>query len=302
MEDSSVKYAAAAELCRVARSEYRAYCQRTQSADYEDTAYSDLSEALFRQFGPTGVWDPRLAKSLSFQAHLYLGMAEQHMHGLQTLLEGVVPGLPLGPAARSVAEASGRAVWLLDNRLGLERGDARRRVARLLLDREEGERIRKRVAYDFDHPQKAETSLSYILARDAIRRPGCFYASEIDIDPRTGIVTLCGERLPGPSGFVRIAGEIFGDDPGETAGLYGYVSAMTHPTVFAFVETMSDLSSLPEGWTEIPWNLDGEFATKLASNAVRSFYNAWRAWIGWTNTGMDEAFVVHNAHVALNNS
>ena len=48
--------------------------------------------------------------------------------------------------------------------------------------------------------------------------------------------------------------------------------------------------------TEIPFRCDEEFVAKLAGNAVRDFYNAWRVWIAWTETGMQEANLVHAAH------
>jgi hypothetical protein len=71
-------------------------------------------------------------------------MTEQHLSALQLLLEGGMTGIALGPSARSVAEASGRVLWLLDNRLRLTGRDVRRRVARLMLDTEENARIHKR--------------------------------------------------------------------------------------------------------------------------------------------------------------
>jgi hypothetical protein len=186
--------------------------------------------------------------------------------------------------------------WLLDFRLGLERLDARRRVARLLLDTEENAKIYKQLTNDFSHPGRARAGDRARQAAGMIRKPGVFYSSEIEIDGKTGNVTLCKEALPGPSGLVRLAGEVFGDTPQETTGYYGYMSAMTHPTVFAFVETLTDASSLTPDITEIPFRRDEEFVAKLAGNAVRDFYNAWRVWIAWTETGMQEANLVHAAH------
>lgn len=80
------KYEIAADLCRTAREEYRNYCLRTQAATYTDSALAEFETAISRQYGPAGDWDPRLAKRLSFHAHLYLTIAEQHLTGLERLL------------------------------------------------------------------------------------------------------------------------------------------------------------------------------------------------------------------------
>jgi hypothetical protein len=297
------KHKIAADLCRTAREEYRNYCLRTQAATYTDSALADFETAISRQYGPVGDWDPQLAKRLIFHAHLYLAIAEQHLTGLEVLLPGETSSsLPFGPAARSVAEASGRAVWLLDNRLGLARSDARRRIARLLLDEQENAQVQKNIAYELNHPERAKAGDLFRKARDAVRRPGLFYDSEIKIDPAGGKLTLQGETMLGPSGFVRLAGEAFGDDEKETIGYYRYISAMTHPTTFAFLETLADVRQLLPDYQVIPWRRDDGFVLKIASNAVRAFYNAWCAWIGWTNTGMEEARALYRAYVDANSA
>lgn len=294
------KYEIAAGLCRTGREEYRKYCVRTQAATYAGSALADFETAISRQFGPAGVWDPHLAIRISFRAHIYLSIAEQHLFGLQKLLSGEISSdLPLGPAARSVAEASGRVVWLLDNRLEFARSDTRKRIARLLLDELQNAEVCKNVAYRLDHPDKAIMGDLFREARDAVRHPGLFYHSEIKtID---GKRVLGDEKILGPSGFVRLAGEVFGDDEQETNGYYGYISAMTHPTAFAFFDTLASMPQLSPG-QEIPRRRDADFAMKVASNAVRYFYNAWRVWVGWTNTGMEEAYALYRAHVDANSA
>jgi hypothetical protein len=297
------KYKIAAGLCKTAREEYQNYCLRTKAATYTDSALADFEAAISRQYGPAGDWDPQLAKRLTFCAHMYLPIAQQHLTGLEILLSGETSSsLPFGPAARSVTEASGRVVWLLDNRLGLARSDARRRVARLLLAEQENAQVCKSLAYELNHPERAKAGDLFRKARDAVRHRGLFYDSEIEIDPAGGKLTLRGETMLGPSGFVRLAGKVFGDDEQETIGYYGYISAMTHPTAFAFLETLVDVSQLPPDYQVIPWRRDEGLALKIASNAVRAFYNAWRSWIGWTNTGLEEADALYRAHVDANSA
>lgn len=289
-----------AVLCDITRTEFRKYSVRTQAASFDSTPMAEFRRSIARKYGPGGDWDPDMAKRLSFHAHLYLSAAEQHLAGLQTLLTYDLSNLAIGPAARSVAEASGRVLWLLDFRLHINGSGARRRVARYLLDDEENARVHKRVSYAFSHPDRAKSGDAARAAKDRIRKPGIFWPSDIEINQTTGNLRLCNETLPGPSKFVRLAGEMFGDDPRETAGYYGYMSAMTHPTIFTFIETLADLDSMEKQSAYIPPRNDGEFALKLASNATRDFYNAWRAWISWTDTGLDEANLVHEAHQRAN--
>ena len=290
----------AATLCQVTREEYQKYSVRTQGASYNTTPMARFGEALSRKYGPAGDWDPALAKTLGLHAHIYLSIAEQHLGGLQALLNHSQSGLPIGPAARSVAESSGRALWLLDNRMTLDGPDARRRVARLLLDDEENTRIHKSISYAFAHPDRAKSAEMARRAKDRVRKPGLFWPSEIEINASNGDVKLCGEVLPGPSLFVQLAGEMRGDDPKETAGYYAYMSAMTHPTAFAFIESLADASIFTGDVVVIPWRNDQEFALKIVSNATRAFYNAWCAWIAWTDTGMIEAEIVRAAHRRAN--
>lgn len=290
----------AASLCNLTLAEYHNYNLRTNSASYESAPMGKFVDAVTRQYGPDGTWSVELAKTLGLHAHIYLAIAAEHLRSLETLLTSSSNSLPWGPAARSVAESSGRVIWLLDNRLTINRGGARRRVARYLLDSEENHRVQKRLSYAFEHPDRAKHGDAARQAKDLIRKPGVFYNSEIDINPKTGAVKLCGEVLPGPSKLVRVAAEVFGDDLAEASGIYGYLSAMTHPTVFAFIETLSEMTQLPDGSNYVPFRDDGKFALTVASNTTRAFYNAWRTWISWTDTGLLEANAVHNAHRLVN--
>lgn len=290
----------AVNLCELTLVKYRQYSLRTQSASYTGVPVEEFRHALQRQVGPSGNWDPQWAKLLTYHAHLYLSAAAQHLQGLAILLEKNVSNLPIGPLARSVAEASGRTLWLLDFRLPLIRSGARDRIARLLLDDEENASLAKDLYYTFDHPDRARRGDAARAAKDAIRKPSIFYPSEIRINPKSGAVALRGQQLPGPSQFVRSAGEMFGDNPATTNGYYAYMSAMTHPSVLAFLETLDIAAENdPVG---IPFRTDGKFALTVTGNTVRAFYNAWRAWIAWTNTGMSEAIAVHDAHAVTNNA
>lgn len=285
----------ATDLCEVTLSKYHEYTVRTQAASYAGAPVDVFCNALKRKYGPDGAWDPKWSKRLTHHAHVYLSAAVQHLRGLHILLENNISTLPIGPLARSVSEASGRTLWLLDPRLTLEGHGARDRVARLFLDDEENAGLQKVVYYAFNHPDRASRGDSARAAKEAIRKPSVFYPSEIDIDPRSGAVKIRGQQLPGPSQFARLVGEMFGEHPTATNGYYAYMSAMTHPTAYAFLETLDITQNDP---TFIPYRTDGHFALTVAINTVSTFHNAWRAWIAWTGTGMDEAELVHDAHVA----
>lgn len=294
MADSISSYQQGAiDICDVALSKYHEYALRTQSASYRDSPVEVFRQSIQRQLGPAGDWKPEWAKFLTYHAHLYLSAAVQHLQGLAVLLSYNISHLPIGPLARSVLEASGRTLWLLDFRLPLDRGGVREQVARLLLDDEENASLKKTAYYAFDHPNRAQWGDVARKAKDSIRKPSIFYPSEIQIEPRTGAITLRGQRLPGPSHFARLAGEMFGDHPTKSSGYYGYMSAMTHPTTFAFIETLDATHGDPN---VIPFRTDGHFALVVACNTVRAFHNAWRAWISWTRTGILEAESVHDAH------
>lgn len=254
-------------------------------------------DSVSKKYGPNSAWNADLGHKISLHAHIYLSACEQHLCALQALLEQGISGIGLGPPARSVAEASGRVLWLLDSRLSVDREGARRRVARLMLDVEENARIYNGLCNKLDHPRRTAAGEQAKEAADAIKRPGMFYASEISRDQRTGAVALCSERLPGPSGWVRLAGELYGQDERQIAGYYSYMSSMVHPTVFAFMETLSEIDNLPADPAEIPFRNDPRSVSILAANAVRDFCNAWRYWLSWTATGSVELDRVTEAHV-----
>jgi hypothetical protein len=207
-------------------------------------------------------------------SHLYQSAAEQHLCGLETLLRNNYYGLSIGSLARSVAEASGRAAWLLDNELGIDRTGTRKRVARLLLDREDNAKQYKTLAYALKHEDRTQAGDRYRAARDAISKPGMFYPSEIVRCERSGDIELAGEKLPGPSGFVRIAGRIFGHDPIETNASYGYLSAMAHPSLFMFIEMLAEVDDSNVADGVIPLQEDDRFIKTITWNSVGAFITA----------------------------
>lgn len=219
-------------------------------------------------------------------------MAQQHIAGLHALVTNVPFSLAVGPVARSIMETSGRVVWLLDKELWEPRGRGTRGcVARFYLDQEADLSRMKSAAYGFNHPDSSRIGELHRKTRDAIARPGIFYTSEIESD-KSGNITLCKQAMPSPSEFVALAGDSMGKPAGEARSLYTYLSTMTHPNVFSYFETV-DVSS---GTNELRARQDSVFAAKIVSNSIGSFYDSWRAIIGWTGTGMQEALELHHKH------
>lgn len=274
--------------------------KRIQEIEPPDDAPVNLYKSTVnKRIGPSGPWDPTVVDYISVNSHLYLFAAEQHIQGLESLLRTNPYILAIGPLARSVAEASGRTAWLLDNRLDLYGKEGRRRVARLLLDQEENARQYKTLAYALNLPDRARAGDRYREARNAISKPGMFYPSEIVCDERSGDITLAREQLPGPSGFVRIAGEIFEDDANDVNAYYAYLSGMTHPSLYGLIETLAEVDEAPQSG-EIPLREDAQFVKTITWNAMAAFHNSWRAWMGWTDLGLAEIQEVHQLQVALN--
>jgi len=203
-------------------------------------------------------------------------VANQHIRGIEILLREEPYGLSIAPLARSIAEASGRAAWLLDNRLATER----KRVARLFLDEEENARRYKVLAYALETDDRAKAGERYAQARNAIRKPGIFYPSEIVVDER-GLVELAKESLPGPSSFAPIAAEIFGTNEKEANTSYSLLSSMTHPTLFALLGMLVDPDDLEPNAEVIPLREDDLAVKTVVCNAINDFHNGWRAWMSW---------------------
>lgn len=266
----------------------------------QDCPESQCKTLASRKIGPAGSWDPEIIKSVTFNSHMYLSAAEQHLCGLETLLRNNYYGLSVGSLARSAAEAAGRAAWLLDNELGIDRTGTRKRVARLLLDQEDNAKQYKTLAYALEHEDRAQAGDRYRAARDAISKPGMFYLSEIVRCERSGDIELAGEKLPGPSGFVRIAGKIFDHDPIEINASYGYLSAMAHPSLFTLIETLAEVDDSKVADGVIPLREDDRFMNTITWNAVVAFHNSWRAWMSWTNAGMEEVQTFHDMYLRLN--
>lgn len=278
-----------ADLCQLAITSYNQY-QARGHGDYSSTSpLVRAAKAAARHYGPAGDWSYELMFRLTVRVIIYLLGSKQYVESMRVLLNQQYFGLGLAPLSRSILENTGKVAWLLDNRLPYDRNGARRRVARLLLDIEDDASRRKTIAVQLNHPDRAEAGNEFRAARDAIAKPGAFFNSEISRDA-SGRIELVGEKLPGPAKLVQIAEQILQEGSASAAGAYGYLSAMTHPTVFAILETLPPRDSLSAATVlTTPVREDAVFSAKLTHYGVVSFYNAWRISASWEGADWHEA-------------
>lgn len=290
------KMAAVAELCTQAVNGFNDYVQRTAWGPTASSPAARSEVAARVQRGPDGYWDAINVREATVRCEVYLYVATEHIRALAALNRVGLYQLHIGPPARAVMEWSGKVMWLLDNRLtydgGLPNG-TRRRVARTLLDREHDARLAKDMAYKLNHPERTRLGDTWKQAKDLIRKPGLFYADEI-VFGKGGTLKLCGEVLPGPSGFVREAGAIRGSQ-GASEMNYAYLSAVAHPTMYTFmdsVETLIDQSGTVH-WQHASGTRS---ASTVVLNTLGSFHAAWALmanWLGHRRTEVDNLNAMH---------
>lgn len=243
-----------------------------------------------KHYGPAGEWPPDYGRKLTARSYSYLCICQQHFAGMESLLTNRPYGLPIGPLVRSIVEASGRSAWLIDPTLDIRAG-TRTRVARLLMDEEDDAKQRKALVSGLSAKGGPQAGVAWKQAKDRISKAGIFYSSELGMLKPSGKRTVRGESLPGPKGFVIHAERVLGNTTAENADLtYGYLSAMTHPSLFAFYETLDTEATIIGVATPVlgvkPAPL---FTAKLVSHALHVFCNSFRLFASWTATPITKA-------------
>ena len=287
-----------AELCDTARQLFHAHAVRTRWIPTASSPAADQMIAARAHVGPDGRWDDHNIQEVSALCPVYLFGATQHLASIAALLRAGLCQLHPGPSARAVAEWSARVIWLLDPRLTYDEGLAvgtRKRVARVLLDKEHDARLRKDVGYKLDASDRAKWGDEWKAAKNRVRKPSVFRADEISLD-KHGDVTLCGEHLAGPGELVVLAGKIVEYD--SAGAQYSYLSSMGHPTIYAVMETVE--------WYE---DENGDVQARdamslpgiaiLATNAVAAFYAGWRLLTIWLGHKETELASLSQAHALL---
>ncbi|MEU6698033.1 hypothetical protein [Pseudonocardia sp. NPDC046786] len=268
---------------------FNEYDARTGNVPEEaESPLSIFQSATRKCKGPDGFWADDFGRRLTDRVSVYLAGSRNYLGSLYAMVDGYPYGPGIAPVARCVAEACGKMAWLLDNRIGIE-SHARERVARLLLDEADDATRRKQIAAGLEHPDRAEMGDEYRAARDAISKPGPFWAGEIDSGDG-GVITLRAQRLPKTSKFVEIAQDVLAPQDVSAKYVYGYLSSLTHPTMFAYVE------SLAGGGDEI-------FCAKLVNYATLAFHNEMRLHSGWTQkpeSPLPEGDSIREKHDELN--
>lgn len=236
------------------------------ATDTPNTAMSDYGKAAARCVGPSGPWPDHFGHDITVRSALYLTGAQRYLASMWVLTEHYPNGLGLAALARSVGEACGKAIWLLDNTIGTV-DFARERTARLLLDVADDARRRTSISNDLNHPDRARAGDEYRRAWDTVSKAGHFSAHEITTN-ESGNVSIRNQRFPGTSQFVLIAEKVLGGEAGAARPVYAYLSAATHPTIFAYQEAIAED--------------DAVFYAKLANYASIALHNGMRVLVGWT--------------------
>jgi hypothetical protein len=266
-----------------------AYFTRTDSrAYYDGSAAAQFQAEVLRNRGPRGQWTDDMAQRLSELTAVYLVGSRNYLTSLLTLVKGNPSGPGLVPIVRSISEAGGKSAWLLDNRIGLA-SHARERVARLLLDELDDASRRKTLGVGLQHPDRAIYGDKFREAKEAIGRPNYFWGTEIERDEK-GTLTVRKQTLPGLTQLIELAAQIH--DPSDITAkhVYGYLSALSHPTKFAYIESMIGPDLL--------------FCGKLVNHGALEIYNQMRIHSGWTQENPEdfpEGPIVFAKHNALDN-
>lgn len=267
---------------------FNAYDSRTSDSVYsENSPADDFQREVERCTGPNGQWNDDFAKRLTERVLVYMAVSRNYLGSIYALVSEYPTGPGVAPITRCVAEAGGKIAWLLDNRIG-PKAHARERVARLLLDESDDATRRKTIAAGLLHPDRARAGDEYREARNKIAKPGYFWGSEIDTSSNRTVVR--GQSMPKTSQFIGIARDILMPHETTAQHVYGYLSALAHPTMFAYVE------SLAGGANEL-------FCAKLVNYATLAFHNELRFHSGWTHvkdTPLPECDTIKEQHDRLN--
>lgn len=283
-DDREALLADCAELYTSATRGFNTFLERLPDPPYSQTSPAvQWARAASENIGPRGAWPEDLIDRLTRRVMIYMIVSQRYLISMHALTLHNPYGPGLAPLARCIAEATGKTAWLLDNKLGLT-DRTRERVARLLLDEEDDSRRRKTLMIGLSHPDRAKAGDDHRASRDAVAKPTYFHPSEIKTDA-SGTVMLRGESLPGPAQLVRTAESILDKSPGGAEFVYGYLSAVAHPTMFAYLEVIS--------------RDDVIFCAKLANYAVLSFHDGWRMFSAWIDHDFPEADAVRELHSAI---
>lgn len=222
----------------------------------------------------------------------YLLTASGHLGGLASLYGSGEVIFPAPALIRSTIENCAHAVWVL----GEDTDDSpENRLARAYLEElvsaEEAKKNAGRMR-DKAHPSYVSANRYYKALKAEIleRFPGTTPAS-LGGSPRT----LIGQSLPNLEAAVEWMYELTkiygGTIDGRTAtGIYGYLSNMTHPTLYPARQRREWTSDPATGHPVAHLRVDLGSAENEARAALAAFYNALTyttSYFGWPTTVVD---------------
>lgn len=222
----------------------------------------------------------------------YMLTASGHLGGLASLYASGEVFFPPAALVRAVIENCAHAMWVIGSDR-TERSENRLARAYLeeLLSAEEAKKNAGRLG-DKEGPIHVQADEDYrALKRQILARfPGSTKAE-------LGELTLLEQRLPNPEACVtwmyallrRGAGSTVGDR--AALGIYGFLSNMTHPTLYPARQLRDWTDDPATGHRVAHLRLDVGFLERQASAAVSAFYNALSyvtSYFGWSTELHDE--------------
>ncbi|PBC35756.1 hypothetical protein CJ178_30240 [Rhodococcus sp. ACPA4] len=186
-----------------------------------------------KKFGPTGAWNGSEAASAGRLATLMLAVSGHHLEGIRALLSSRQVVFPIAPLARSIVEATGRTLWLIDPRVANSR-DLAARVWMMQLDNATRQ-IKTTKGWKDADQNALDTMVKTKKRIRGVEIPTRFYPSEIENN--NGEITIRDEQMPGLSGGLKHIAAAMGIEDWHTP-MYSFLSDATHPTPYAALATL----------------------------------------------------------------
>lgn len=219
----------------------------------------------------------------------YLLTASGHLGGLASLYGSGEVIFPTAPLVRATIENCAHAVWVI-GRDYEEPSDDRLARAYLeeLLSAEEAKKNAGRLGSKTGPTHMQANAYYKTLKKQIIAR----FATDAET---LGTRTLNGQTLPSPENcviWVYALAEEFGSplDARTASGIYGTLSAMTHPTLYPARQLRIWTEGPAHGHVIAALHLDVGYMERQASAALAAFYNAMNwvtSYFGWSREVLD---------------
>lgn len=234
-----------------------------------DSPLDVLRTRLKKKLGPAGTWDGNESESAGRLATLMLAVSGQHLEGIRALLLSRQVIFPIAPLARSIMEAAGRTIWLIDPQVTQPR-DLAARLWMMKLDNTTRQ-IKTTKGWDQADQKLLETLVKEKKRIRDVEIPARFYPSEIKNND--GVIAIRDEHMPGLSRSIRHIATAMKIEDWHTP-MYSFLSDATHPTPYAVLATVQRVTTDVDDLRKFgSHNLHREYMILQA--AVYAFQQSW---------------------------